>query len=117
MPAAPRRRSSSTCADRGRTCGVAGSSICCSAGSDRALQTERRSGEEGIATLQKRQAMSQMSGSLSPAQRWLVLAAGFLAWAFAGQGIALYVLIHRQLFLGIVGVPDGGPTSEGEITR
>src|SRR5204863_6854937 len=43
---------------------------------------------------------------LSPGQRWLVLAAGFLAWAFAGQGIALYILLHRQLVLGLAGGVD-----------
>lgn len=40
---------------------------------------------------------------LSPGQRWLVLAAAFLGWAFAGLGISLYVLIHRQLVLGLLG--------------
>jgi MFS family permease len=44
--------------------------------------------------------------ALTAAQRWLVLVAAFLAWAFAGQGIALYVLIHRQLVLGLAGDVD-----------
>src|SRR4051812_20312850 len=61
--------------------------------------------------------MSQPPAALSAAQRWLVLAAAFLAWAFAGQGIALYVLIHRQLFLGLVGVPAGEPIPEADVTR
>lgn len=49
---------------------------------------------------------------LSPGQRWLVLAAGFLAWACAGQGIASYILIHRQLVLGV-----GGAVDEPTVTR
>lgn len=48
---------------------------------------------------------------MSPAARWLALAAAFLAWAFAGQGIALYVLVHRQLVLGLADVP------EDQVTR
>jgi MFS family permease len=39
---------------------------------------------------------------LSLGQRWLVLAAAFLAWAFAGQAISLYILIHRQLVIGLL---------------
>lgn len=52
------------------------------------------------------------SPSLSASQRWTVLVAGFLAWAFAGQGIALYILIHRQLVLGLA-----GPIDEEIVTR
>ncbi len=36
-------------------------------------------------------------------QRWRVLLAAFLAWTFAGQAILLYILIHRQLMLGLLG--------------
>lgn len=50
--------------------------------------------------------------SLSPAQRWLVLAAAFLAWAFAGQAISLYILIHRQLVRGLL----GADVSESVVT-
>jgi SHS family sialic acid transporter-like MFS transporter len=46
--------------------------------------------------------MDQPPDSLSRGQRWLVLAAAFLAWAFAGQAISLYILIHRQLVIGLL---------------
>jgi len=39
---------------------------------------------------------------LTRGQRWLVLTAAFLAWAFAGQAISLYILIHRQLVIGLL---------------
>jgi SHS family sialic acid transporter-like MFS transporter len=51
--------------------------------------------------------------SLSAGQRWLVLAAAFLAWAFAGQAISLYILIPRQLVRGLLG-PD---VAEVVVTR
>jgi MFS family permease len=41
--------------------------------------------------------------SLTAGQRWLVLAAAFLAWAFAGLGNALYVLISRDLVVSLLG--------------
>jgi MFS family permease len=41
--------------------------------------------------------------ALSAGQRWGVLVAAFLAWGFAGLGISLYVLIHRQLVRGLLG--------------
>jgi MFS family permease len=45
----------------------------------------------------------KLSTALSPGQRWRVLLAAFLAWTFAGQAILLYILIHRQLMLGLLG--------------
>jgi len=56
--------------------------------------------------------VAETAPSLSPGQRWLVLAAGFLAWACAGQAIALYILLHRQLVLGLAGDVD-----EAVVTR
>ena len=53
-----------------------------------------------------------MNTELPRGQRWVVLVAGFLGWAFAGQGIALYILIHRQLVGAMVVSPD-----EATITR
>jgi len=50
---------------------------------------------------------------LSRRQRITVLAAGFLAWMFAGLEIALFVLAHRQMSLALLG-PD---TPEATITR
>ncbi len=44
---------------------------------------------------------------LTAPQRWLVLAAAFLAWACAGQGIGLYILIHRQMVLSLGGGGEG----------
>lgn len=51
--------------------------------------------------------------TLTARQRWLVLLAGFLGWAFAGLGISLYILIHRQLVLAFLG-PE---TDEQVVTR
>jgi MFS family permease len=51
--------------------------------------------------------------ALSRGQRCKVLLAAFLAWTFAGQAISLYVLIHRQLMLGLLG-PD---VEEAVVTR
>lgn len=46
----------------------------------------------------------QQSGfDLSLAQRWLVLAAAFLSWMFAGMEISLFVLIARPAIIDIVG--------------
>lgn len=50
---------------------------------------------------------------LTRGQRSLVLAAAFLAWMFAGLEISLFVLIHRQMTLGLLG-PD---TPEPVVTR
>ncbi len=50
---------------------------------------------------------------LSRRQRWQVLLGAFLAWLFAGQGISLYVLIHRQLMLGLL----GSDVEEAVVTR
>lgn len=55
---------------------------------------------------------------LSRRQRWLVLGAAFLAWAFAGQAISLYILIHRQLVAGMLApILDGAPLDEKVVTR
>jgi MFS transporter, SHS family, sialic acid transporter len=40
---------------------------------------------------------------LSYSQRLHVLLAAFLAWTFAGVGIALFILIHRQMMLDLLG--------------
>jgi SHS family sialic acid transporter-like MFS transporter len=52
-------------------------------------------------------------GTLSAGQRWRVFAAAFLAWAFAGQTISLYILIHRQLVRGMLGLD----VDEAIVTR
>jgi hypothetical protein len=41
--------------------------------------------------------------NLSRNQRVHILAAAFIAWMFAGLGIALFILIHRQMMLDFVG--------------
>ena len=46
-------------------------------------------------------------------QRIGILLAAFLAWMFAGLAISLFVLIHRQMTLGLLG-PD---TPEPVVTR
>ena len=40
---------------------------------------------------------------LSRGRRLVILAAAFLAWAFAGLGIALFVLDHRPMMLDLLG--------------
>jgi MFS family permease len=40
---------------------------------------------------------------LSRSQRLVILAAAFLAWMFAGLEIALFVLVHRQMSLELLG--------------
>jgi MFS family permease len=50
---------------------------------------------------------------LARRQRVKVLLAAFLAWTFAGLEISLFVLIHRQMALGLLG-PD---TPESVVTR
>jgi MFS transporter, SHS family, sialic acid transporter len=49
------------------------------------------------------QAIIIPSPPLSRGQRLGVLAAAFLAWMFAGLQISLFVLIHRQMTLGLMG--------------
>lgn len=51
--------------------------------------------------------------SIGPGARRLVLAAGFLAWMFAGLEISLFVLIHRPMMLSLLG--DG--VREQDVTR
>ncbi|MFO0844333.1 MAG: MFS transporter [Gemmataceae bacterium] len=51
--------------------------------------------------------------ALTATQRWLVLLAAVLGWAFAGLGISLYILIHRQLVLGLL----GASADEAVVTR
>src|SRR3954467_14215151 len=51
--------------------------------------------------------------ALSRGQRAGVLAAAVLAWLFAGLEISLFVLIHRQMTLELLG-PD---TPEEVVTR
>src|SRR5687767_3329175 len=50
---------------------------------------------------------------LTRGQRHHVLAAAFLAWTFAGLGIALFILNHRPMMLDLLG-PTAG---EREVTR
>lgn len=51
--------------------------------------------------------------TLSRGGRAVVLAAAFLAWMFAGLEISLFVLVHRQMTLDLLG-PD---TPEPAVTR
>lgn len=51
--------------------------------------------------------------ALSRRGRLVALAAAFLAWAFAGQAISLYILISRQLVRGLL----GGQPDEVLVTR
>src|SRR3954447_19150434 len=51
--------------------------------------------------------------ALPRGRRNLVLAAAVLAWLFAGLEISLFVLIHRQMTLGLLS-PD---TPEAAVTR
>lgn len=57
--------------------------------------------------------MSDAAEPEVPTRRGVILAAGFLAWMFAGLEIALFVLVHRQMSLELLG-PD---TPESVITR
>lgn len=50
---------------------------------------------------------------LTGCQRGWMLAAAFLAWLFAGLEISLFILIHRQMTLGLLG-PD---CPESVVTR
>jgi predicted MFS family arabinose efflux permease len=56
--------------------------------------------------------MTDSIPELTTRQRWHVLAAAFLAWMFAGLGIALFILVHRQMMLELLGGND-----EKAITR
>ena len=51
--------------------------------------------------------------ALTRNQRLAILVAAFLAWMFAGLQISLFVLIHRQMTLGLLG-PD---TPEPVVTK
>lgn len=53
------------------------------------------------------------STALTTPQRYGVLLAAFLAWMFAGLEISLFVLVHRQMTLELLG-PD---TPERDVTR
>lgn len=58
--------------------------------------------------------MNTASGSaLSTSQRFGVLVAAFAAWMFAGLEISLFILIHRQMTLELL----GASTSEQHVTR
>ena len=50
---------------------------------------------------------------LSVGQRGVVLGAALLAWLFAGLEISLFVLIHRQMMLDLLGTD----TPEGVVTN
>jgi len=50
---------------------------------------------------------------LTRSQRLHVLLAAFLAWTFAGVGISLFILIHRQMMLDLL----GPSTDERVVTR
>lgn len=51
--------------------------------------------------------------SLTRRQRLGLLSAAFLSWLFAGLGISLFILIHRQMTLGLLGTT----TSEQTVTQ
>src|SRR3954470_17415526 len=51
--------------------------------------------------------------ALSRRQRAGVLLAAFLAWMFAGLEISLFVLVHRQMTLELL----GASTPERDVTR
>src|SRR3954466_6518260 len=51
--------------------------------------------------------------ALTRRQRYAVLLAAFLAWMFAGLEISLFVLIHRQMTLELL----GASASEKDVTR
>jgi len=57
--------------------------------------------------------VSDLSIELTTGQRRRVLLAAFLAWTFAGVGISLFILIHRQMMLDLLGVS----TDERVVTR
>lgn len=50
---------------------------------------------------------------LARRQQFLVLAAAFAAWMFAGAAISLFILISRQIILGLL----GQETSEAVVTQ
>ena len=50
---------------------------------------------------------------LTRSQRFGLLAAAFLSWMFSGLGISLFILIHRQMTLGLLGID----TPEQTVTR
>src|SRR5438552_2862951 len=58
-------------------------------------------------------AMSASLPELSKRQRYHILVAAFLAWMFAGLGIAQFILIHRQMMLDLL----GRDTPESVVTR
>lgn len=58
-------------------------------------------------------ATSPLPPSLTRRQRYAVLAAAFLAWMGAGLEISLFILIHRQMALELL----GPSTPEKDITR
>jgi MFS family permease len=51
--------------------------------------------------------------ALSRGERYHVLAVAFIAWMFAGLGIALFILIHRQMMQDLLGLQ----THEKVVTR
>ena len=51
--------------------------------------------------------------ALTRSQRYAVLLAAFLAWMFAGLEISLFVLVHRQMTLELL----GPQTPEPDVTR
>jgi MFS family permease len=57
--------------------------------------------------------MSDSPPALSTNQRYGVLLAAFAAWGFAGLEISLFILIHRQMTLELL----GAHTPEHDVTR
>lgn len=57
--------------------------------------------------------MTDPPPELTRPQRYHVLAAAFWAWLFAGLGIALFVLVHRQMMHDLL----GRPADERAVTR
>lgn len=56
---------------------------------------------------------SSVNTGLSSCQRGAVLAAAFLGWMFAGLEISLFILIHRQMLIGV----QGAGLDEAFVTR
>ncbi len=61
--------------------------------------------------------MSATAADLTGPQRYLVLAAAFLGWMFAGLEIALFVLIHRPAMVSLMTAGGATVIDEGAITQ
>ncbi len=54
---------------------------------------------------------------LTRTQRYVVLAAAFLGWMFAGLEIALFVLIHRPAMISLMTADGAAVVDEGAVTQ